>query len=83
MFLPAVLLSKDSPCVMERIVKNRLNHRSKRANITQSTSLTSDRNEARLITLLQLKHSNIELSVDRNQHTTLVTFDAVWHSGLI
>lgn len=74
--------------VMERIVKVRLNQHVEKNGLLPDYQAGFRQKRSTIDNLLQLKH-NIELSLDRNRHIALITFDikgafdAVWHHGLL
>jgi hypothetical protein len=74
--------------VMERIVKHRLNRYTEKNRLLPEYQAGFRQKRSTIDNLLQLKH-NIELSLDRNRHVALITFDikgafdAVWHQGLL
>lgn len=74
--------------LMERIVKHRLNNKAEKNRLLPEYQAGFRQKRSTLDNLLQLKH-NIELSLNRNRHVALITFDikgafdAVWHNGLL
>lgn len=74
--------------VMERIVKQRLNRHVGKNKLLPEYQAGFRQKRSTIDNLLQLKH-NIELSLEKNRHIALITFDikgafdAVWHKALL